>query len=109
MQRVRVRTLTGLEATVEVAESATVAELRAELRRQPGFGGSVALFVGGRRLSDGAARVASLPLPRDSAGAFVASCCFLPRGLIEAVGGWMFACRCQPLTALLPLNQPTNR
>lgn len=56
--QVRVRTLlTGVEALVELPDddTATVAQLRAALRRREEFapGRALALFVGGARLSGG--------------------------------------------------------
>jgi hypothetical protein len=73
--QVRVRTLlTGVEALVELPETATVSDLRAALRRREEFPGrgALALFVGGRRLGDGRARVADA-LGGSSPNAFVVS------------------------------------
>lgn len=54
---VRVRTLlTGVEALVELPETASVSDLRAELRKRAefGHGRALALFFCGERLSAGA-------------------------------------------------------
>lgn len=97
MLSVRVRTLTGAEALVELPESATVADLRADLRRREGFGrgaGSLALFVGGRRLADGGARLATLLGPAGGGGAFVVSLSlfFSPSEAPEASPFFMASC-----------------
>jgi DEAD/DEAH box helicase domain-containing protein len=84
---VRVRSLTGAEAVVELSESATVSDLRKALRRRDGFGRSVSLFVCGRRLADGGAALAPLlqTLPGGKNAFVVSSTLWLTRSLS---GSW---------------------